>query len=130
MFAEIAHEFDQGRPVGYEVILDWIYPKHQLVILPNTLRHSIHKAASVKTVRGVPADEPHCLVNANQIREHFRELSLQLHDVQVDFVFNVGESGFQDFVDARAMALLYLSYSRQPLHVIGFPTRSSDLKNV
>jgi hypothetical protein len=130
MFAEIAHEFDQGRPVGYEVILDWIYPNYQLVILPDTLRHYIHKAASVKTVRGVPADEPHCLVTANQIRQQFRQLSLQLQDVPGDFVFNVGESGFQDFVDAREMGLLCLSYSRQPLHVIGFPTRSSDLKNV
>jgi hypothetical protein len=35
--AEIAHKFDQGRPVGYEAILDWIYTNDQLVILPDTL---------------------------------------------------------------------------------------------
>jgi hypothetical protein len=50
MFTHIAHEFDQGRPVGYEAILDWIYTKHQVLILPDTLRHCIRKAASMKTV--------------------------------------------------------------------------------
>jgi hypothetical protein len=106
MFTDIAHEFDQGGRVGHAAILNCIYTKHQLLILPDTLRHCIRKAASVKTVRGVPADESRCLVTANQIREHFRQLSLELQDVPAHFVFNVDESGFQDFVDAREMPVI------------------------
>jgi hypothetical protein len=42
-FKHITQEFEQGCPVCYDTILDWLYCEHHLTVLPDTLRHLIRR---------------------------------------------------------------------------------------
>jgi hypothetical protein len=81
MFEFIMGEFVQGRPVGYETILDWLYAEHHLAILPDTLRHLIRRTDTFKTIRGVPTEAKRCEVSVEGIVEHFQRLSQEIEDV-------------------------------------------------
>jgi hypothetical protein len=97
MFAYIADQFAQGRPVSYEGILDWLYTEHHLLILSDTLRHTIRKTPAFKTIKGIPTEEPRCFVTSADITEHFRQLAIKLEGVPAHFIFNVDESSVPRF---------------------------------
>jgi hypothetical protein len=50
MFHHISVEFEHGRSVCCDMVLDWLYTEHHLSVLPDTLRHMIRRIDVFKTV--------------------------------------------------------------------------------
>jgi hypothetical protein len=106
MFQLIIAEFQHGRPVSYDGILDWLYIQHRLSVLPDTLRHMIRRIDAFKTVQGIPIESSRCQVTIEAIENHFYRLPKEIENVSTAFIFNADESGFQDFVDVREVHVI------------------------
>jgi hypothetical protein len=115
MFEHITQDFEQGRPVCYDTILDWLYYEHQFTILPDTLRHLIRRADAFKTISGIPIELKRCALPAEVIEGDFNCLAQNIANVPASFIFNIHESGFQEFVDTHKIQVVvpvsFLYYS-------------------
>jgi hypothetical protein len=56
MFQFITAEFEHGRSVCYDGIIDWLYAQRYFSVLPDTLRHVIRRTDAFKTVREIPIE--------------------------------------------------------------------------
>jgi hypothetical protein len=106
MFEYITQEFEQGRPVCYDTILDWLYCEHHLTVLLDTLRHLIHQTDAFKTISGIPIESKRCALTVEVIEDHFNPLAQNFANVPASFIFNIDESGFQEFVDAHEIQIV------------------------
>jgi hypothetical protein len=106
MFHDIIVEFDHRRPVCDDMVLDWLYPGHRLLVLPDTLRDVIRCNDAFKPVLGIPIESGRCQVTVEAIQKHFQQLPAGIENMPAGFVFHADESGFQDFADARRVQVI------------------------
>jgi hypothetical protein len=102
-------QFQHGRPVCHEAILDWSSAVHHLLILPDALRHVIRRTDAFKTIWGIPIESGRCQVTIEEIQESFARLEQGIENVPAAFIFNADESGFQDFVDSQEAEVIVLA---------------------
>jgi hypothetical protein len=105
MFHYISVEAQHGRPVGYDMVLDWLSTEHHLSVLADKLRHVIRRSDAFKTVFRIAIESGRCQVTVKAIQEHFQQLAAEIENMPATFVFNADESGFQEFVNAREVQI-------------------------
>jgi hypothetical protein len=75
MFGHITQEFEPGRPVCYDIILDWLYCEHHITVLLNTLGHLICRTEAFKTMSGIRIESKRCALTLEMIDDHFNRLA-------------------------------------------------------
>ena len=107
LFIHIRDSYDAKKPTCYNALIDFIFNKFAKVISNDALWHIIHRSESFKTIKGHPMESTRAEVPLDIIEEHYKRLSSVLNEeIPPQFFFNVDESGFQDFVDARDIILI------------------------
>jgi hypothetical protein len=109
MLEHITQEFEQGRYVCYDTILDRLYCEHHLTVLSDTLRHLIHRTDAFKTISGIPIESKHCSLTVEVIEDQFNRLAQNNANVPASFIFDIDESGFHEFMDVHEVQVVVLA---------------------
>jgi hypothetical protein len=79
--------------------LDFFSAQFDVHLLPNTLWKKISVDHELPVVRGVPMEKERLECDLDEIRAHFELLDRNVTGAPAAFVFNLDESGFQDWAD-------------------------------
>jgi hypothetical protein len=60
----------------------------------------IRRTDGFKTISGTPIESKRCALTVEVIEDHFSRLAQNIANVPASFIFNIDESGFQEFADA------------------------------
>ena len=116
----VLERFDLKLPVSYEDIREFCLENFELVVNIKSLRNLINRCVDFRTVRGVPLEDTRLYASHDQIIEYFDQLQekFTIGMVPASFVYNVDESGFNQFVDARTtIRIVAASYSHNSIPV-------------
>ena len=104
----VRESYINKKPACYKSLVDFIFKNFAKTVSSDCLWHVIHRNPSLKTVIGHPMETIRAEVPLEIIEEHYQKLKSILENERIppQFVFNVDESGFQDFVDATDMILV------------------------
>ena len=108
LFSFVKTSYISKRPANYKSISDFIFSTFTKVVTEDCLWHMINRDSRLKTIQGHPMESVRTEVPLEVIEEHYERLEsiLQSEDIPPQFVLNVDESGFQEFVDAKDMILV------------------------
>ena len=95
----IAEAFAKEEPVTYVDIQDFINEQFDIVLLPDTIRHLVRKNPHLKTVHGLPMDQSRLQSSPEDIDLYFELISKDFQGVPSSFIFNLDETGFDDWAD-------------------------------
>ena len=112
--AFVHDSFASNQPADYASLTDFIFDKFQKSISIDTLAHILKRSEAIKIIKGIPLESVRAEVPFNIIKDYYERLSLMLEseDIPPAFYFNVDETGFHDYVDAREKKLIVpASYS-------------------
>ena len=93
--------FQNRIPATINDVLNFVWDKYQIDIIPDTLRKWINRSTAFKTVDGKPIEEERLKVSIQKISNYFDISEEAIKGVPSALVFNLDESGFQKFADAR-----------------------------
>ena len=97
---EFVHSrYDELKPASYEDIIDFLDYSHQINILPDTVRHMIRKCSCLKSIIGIPMEKERIMADPEKIQNFYSELEELIDDTPASLVFNLDESGFQEWTD-------------------------------
>jgi hypothetical protein len=96
----------QGLVVTYHVMASEIATRFGIEINTNTLRGILWKATWCKAVQGKVTDARRAACSPDEIVNYYEELGRLLNGTPAGMVFNVDESGFQDWQDAMDRVVL------------------------
>jgi hypothetical protein len=86
MFHDISVEFEHGRPVCYDLVIDWLLAEYDLSVLPGNLKHVVCGTAAVKAVLEIPIESGRCQLIVEAIQKHFQGLSTEIENVIATFI--------------------------------------------
>ena len=116
----VLERFDLKLPVSYQDIREFCLENFELVVNIKSLRKLINRCAAFRTVRGVPLEDTRLYASHEQIIEYFDQLQekFTIGMIPASFVYNVDESGFTQFVDARTtIRIIAASYPHNSIPV-------------
>jgi hypothetical protein len=88
-------------PPTFDSILDFIEQELNISMLPDTLRHKIYSSPDLKTIEGIPMEQERVHADPDEIAAFYQELESILKNIPAAMIYNLDESGFADFVDAK-----------------------------
>lgn len=96
------------NPLDIHMVIDFIYDKFKLSIKHNTLWKMLHRDERLKLIKGIPMENVRVEASIDKIKEHYDRLSsvFESEKIHPAFVFNVDETGFQSFADAKELTLV------------------------
>ena len=98
--------FLQKEPVSY-VDLFYFFDNHfGLQLNMDTIRHIVYKFENFKTITGKPMEDERIMCDTDEIDEYFNHIEQIIGDIHSSFVYNIDESGFQDWADQREMRVI------------------------
>ena len=108
LVAFIRSSYFSKNPTTYDVLSDFIFDKFSKVLSYDCLWHTLHNTQMIKTIPGHPMEASRADVPLEVIEDHFDRLqsTLSIEHIPPQFFFNIDESGFQQFVDARDVVLV------------------------
>jgi hypothetical protein len=86
IFKCIQTEFKRGFLVTYDLLLDWLYGVHHISFLLDNLRHLIRRTVEFKTILEILMENSRCLVNQEEITQHFEDLAKLTENVPAAFI--------------------------------------------
>lgn len=98
--------YAEHNPTTYDDILDLCLYLFHKTVLPDTLRHALCRHQSVRTVTGVPMERERVEVDPADIDTFYDELATLLQGIPGAFIFNIDESGVQEWTDAHHIRVL------------------------
>ena len=103
VYDEINILYSQNRPPDIDMLVDIIFEKFTISILPDTLYRLIKRSKNIKLFEAPVMESKRADVPLEVIKEHYIQLNNVFKTTKVPpcFVFNVDESGFLDFVDIK-----------------------------
>ena len=103
MIAHVTHQYGLKNSPNFDDLLDYVFKTFHISIHTPTLRSIIKRVPQLKTAIGIPLEESRIDVPLKIILDHYNILDalLQRELIPPGFFFNVDESGFQEFADAR-----------------------------
>ena len=102
LIAWISDTFNNRYPATYQTIREFIDDRFGKQISLDTIRHIVHQAEELKVVTGVPMENERVFCNPQRIDKYFEELESALEfGIPPQFIINIDESGYQDWVDSR-----------------------------
>jgi hypothetical protein len=86
--------------------LDLLLDRFGLAISLDTFRHHLLRNKQLKIVTGVPIDSNRAEIDLKQIKTWYTELNDLLKTVPREFIFNVDESGCDEYVDSKNLSVI------------------------
>ena len=114
----IAERCDAHDPATVCDIMNFIWESFSICMLPDTLRKWINASTPFKTVRSSPMEDSRLRTTTSAIEEYFRQLSEAIDGVPSGLIFNLDESGFQRFIDAKHDTIVVPEESRDRYHSV------------
>ena len=99
-------------------ILNFVWDNFAICVLPNTLRKWINSSTRFKTVRSRPMEDTRLRTTTEQLAHYFEELSHAIDDVPSALIFNLDESGFQRFIDAKHETIVVPEGGQERYHSV------------
>lgn len=94
--------YEQKYPATYQLISDFLNDKFGKDIRLDTIRHLVSTMEELKVVVGKPMENDRVFCQSEKIDKYFDELEAALEfDIPPEFIINIDESGYQEWVDAR-----------------------------
>ena len=108
LVVHVRESYLNKKPACYKSLVDFVFNTFMKTINADCLWHVIHRNQSLKTVVGHPMESIRAEVPLEVIEEHYERLHCIFENERIppQFVLNVDESGFQDYVDATDMILV------------------------
>ena len=104
----VIEQYNEQNPPTIDHLTNFLFCKHNISINPDTLSSILRKLPHFKSVIASPLEQTRFDVQLDEIIEYYNELdSLLIHEnIPPQFVFNVDESGFQDFCDSHNLYVI------------------------
>ena len=93
-------------PATVNDCLNFILDNFNIAMLPDTFRKWINRSTCFATVEGHPMEQKRLEVTSADIERYFDTLHQALVGVPAALVFNLDESGFQRYADARNQVII------------------------
>jgi hypothetical protein len=87
-------------------ILDLLIDRFALPISIDTFRHYLSRHPLFKMATGVAIDSKRAKINYNHIKAWYNELEILIKHVPRNFIFNVDESGCDEYVDSQNVTVV------------------------
>lgn len=115
----IKDSFVQKYPATYQKIQEFIEDRFGKKINIDTVRHMISVIDDLKIVRGIPMENDRVFCDPQKIDNYFQELEEALmFGIPPEFIINIDESGFQEYVDAREVqCIVPAHYQKETVRV-------------
>ena len=98
----IAKTHELRHPATYQVISEFIQDQFGKRLCLDTIRHMVYSMEELKVVTGKPMESDRIFCDSQKIDQYFCDLEACLEfGIPPEFIFNIDESGFQEWVDAR-----------------------------
>ena len=91
--------FARSEPVTYIDLQDFIHKEFGLDLLPDTVRHLVYSSNALKTVQGVPMEKNRLQCDPSEVDRFYELLDSDLQGIPSSLVFNLDESGFDEWAD-------------------------------
>ena len=89
-------------PATYRNVADFIKDTFNKTIKMDTIRHIIASIEDLHVATGIPMENEHVFCDPQKIDEYFDWLEDALgFGIPPEFIFNIDESGYQEWVDAK-----------------------------
>lgn len=102
----VLQRFGERSPVTTEDAILFLAEQFNVHLLPNTLRQKVRSDRELKLIKGIPMEKQRLECDITEIQSYFALLSENVDDVPAPFVFNLDESGFQDWADRRERTVI------------------------
>lgn len=113
VLAFLRERANSPNPATVSDCLNFVKENFRIDMLPDTCRKWINRSTAFCTVEAEPMDQKRLEVSHDQIVSYFDNLREALTGVPAALVFNLDESGFQQFVDARDKVVIVEKGSQQ-----------------
>jgi hypothetical protein len=97
----IYERFVTGNPATTNELLEFLSKRCNVDLAPDTLRKKLRSDPELRRIRGIPMEKGRAECDPNDIQVYFEDLAKLVDGKPAAFVFNLDESGFQDWVDKR-----------------------------
>jgi hypothetical protein len=88
-----------------------------LRLLSSTFRKKVRVRVELRMIRSIPMEKDRLECGMTAVEFYFDNLSENVTDVPAAFIFNLSESGFQDWVDRRERTVI--ASSKRKVEKIG-----------
>ena len=100
----IKETYRKKYPATYQTVADYISDQFHKDICLDTIRHMISGIEELKVVTGHPMENERIFCQPEKIDQYFDQLEEILKfGIPPEFIINIDESGFQEWVDARRL---------------------------
>ena len=98
----VESKMEGSKSPDFPALQNWIYKNFNIDLSVNTLIKIIDRSQTMKSCIGLPMEQARAEVPLEVIIDYYDRLSRYLEALNIPpcFMFNVDESGFQEFVDA------------------------------
>jgi hypothetical protein len=105
--SEVVYErYEARKPITSAELLDLLQYRHSVIISSDTLRHLVHHASTVKSIIGISIEEERVQLDPAVIANWYADLARRIAGVHRQFIFNVDETGCNEFADKRETKML------------------------
>jgi hypothetical protein len=94
-------QFEIRKPVTFSDLTEFVETELAEDIVPDTLRHYIHRLPEFKVIEGIPFEAERLEADPAQIEEYFDCFQRILVDLPAAMVVNLDETGHCEWVDSR-----------------------------
>jgi hypothetical protein len=107
LIMKVAFErYKQKDSISIYEMIDLLLDHFGLAVTADTLKHHLQTMPNLKIATGVAIDHNRAEVNYQDIKDWYKELQSLIAKVPRDFIFNVDETGCDEYVDSKDVAVL------------------------
>jgi hypothetical protein len=107
----IVQRFVEHCSVTIEDALTFLAERLGLHLLSDTLRKKVHGGHELRMIQRVPIEKKRLECDTTETRSYFEILNENITGVPATFIFNLDESGFQNWADGRERIVIVSSTS-------------------
>jgi hypothetical protein len=98
--------YNQKDPICLHETLDLLLDKYGISISLDTFRHYLLRYEKFKIVTGKPIESQRAELDLTKVKSWYNELKELIRTVPREFIFNMDESGCDEYVDSRNLSVI------------------------
>jgi hypothetical protein len=102
----VTQRFKESDPISIHEMLDLILEDFGVGISLDTFRHYIRRNDFLHIIAGDPMEAPRVQINYKEILDWYDKLGETIKSVPRNFIFNMDESGIDEYVDQTNLSVL------------------------
>ena len=118
IYEKIIEGYENHDPMTFNDLVSFIGNEYAKYPEIGTLRSLVHRIEGLKTIIGIPMEKERVMVTNESISKHLFDLSLIIDNIPSSLVFNIDESGFQEFVDhTECTVIVPIEYEHSKINI-------------